>query len=401
MALVYEKIVLEDLNIGTGFINVTNPSGGILQGTKVNLANISSVPLIISSSDAFTGYAGSALTGAPRLRLGTGIFTEDDAAINVHRELTGDSLFSHAFRDESTFNTINDGAYNSYDSFFRVSGNTAYNHFRSFQSRPDFSGSNTVGEINGYGWTPAINSGTVTNLYGLHISDYTGAGTVLMHAGLYIESLTRANSNYSIFSAGVNPMYHEGKIQTGGEVQVGGDVNVTGSISAANLFTLNALNVVGLGYNTPRTSTQNSSSVFVGHNAGWSQNGGNSNVMVGANAGALTTTQNRNTLVGTLAGYSQQGSNNVAIGFSAGQYETSGNRLFIDGIDRVDNVQGRVESLIYGIFDVATANQILNINGQLSVLECGEHADNAAAVTAGHKIGDIYRTGDTLKIVHA
>jgi hypothetical protein len=222
-----------------------------------------------------------------------------------------------------------------------------------------------------------------------------------MHAGLYIESLTRANSNYSIFSAGVNPMYHEGKIQTGGEVQVGGDVNVTGSISAANLFTLNALNVVGLGYNTPRTSTQNSSSVFVGHNAGWSQNGGNSNVMVGANAGALTTTQNRNTLVGTLAGYSQQGSNNVAIGFSAGQYETSGNRLFIDGIDRVDNVQGRVESLIYGIFDVATANQILNINGQLSVLECGEHADNAAAVTAGHKIGDIYRTGDTLKIVHA
>ena len=30
-----------------------------------------------------------------------------------------------------------------------------------------------------------------------------------------------------------------------------------------------------------------------------------------------------------------------------------------------------------------------------------EHADNAAAITAGLDVGQIYRTGDLLKIVHA
>lgn len=37
--IVYEKIVTEDLNIGTGSVAVTNPGGGQMQGTQINLAS--------------------------------------------------------------------------------------------------------------------------------------------------------------------------------------------------------------------------------------------------------------------------------------------------------------------------------------------------------------------------
>lgn len=36
----------------------------------------------------------------------------------------------------------------------------------------------------------------------------------------------------------------------------------------------------------------------------------------------------------------------------------------------------------------------------LNIGACLEHADNAAAITAGLAVGDVYRTGDLLKIVH-
>jgi hypothetical protein len=38
MSVVYEKIVAEDLELGTGSITLTSPSGGTMVGTKINLA---------------------------------------------------------------------------------------------------------------------------------------------------------------------------------------------------------------------------------------------------------------------------------------------------------------------------------------------------------------------------
>lgn len=37
--IVYEKIVTEDLNIGTGSVAVTNPGGGQMQGSQINIAS--------------------------------------------------------------------------------------------------------------------------------------------------------------------------------------------------------------------------------------------------------------------------------------------------------------------------------------------------------------------------
>lgn len=39
-ALVYEKAVQEDLDIGTGQVDVSNPGGGTIRGTRVNLGSL-------------------------------------------------------------------------------------------------------------------------------------------------------------------------------------------------------------------------------------------------------------------------------------------------------------------------------------------------------------------------
>ena len=90
------------------------------------------------------------------------------------------------------------------------------------------------------------------------------------------------------------------------------------------------------------------------------------NIGIGYNVGTLLTTGNYNVLIGSTTGAS---------------YATLSNHMvFADG-------QG---------------NERFHINntGDIILHTIQEHADNAAAVTAGLVVGTIYRTGDNLKIVH-
>lgn len=93
-------------------------------------------------------------------------------------------------------------------------------------------------------------------------------------------------------------------------------------------------------------------------------------VAVGAYTGAELTTGNKNTLVGFGSGVAlTTGASNVFLGFQSGYYETGSNKLFIDNAKRTNEADGRVKALIYGVFDAATANQYLTVNGHLTVLE--------------------------------
>jgi hypothetical protein len=71
-----------------------------------------------------------------------------------------------------------------------------------------------------------------------------------------------------------------------------------------------------------------------------------------------------------------------AVNSTGGQYAIDGNVLF------------------YGKSNATPSSQIMSVNGSLNVLTCPEYADNAAALAGGLKVGDLYRTTDTLKIVH-
>ena len=58
------------------------------------------------------------------------------------------------------------------------------------------------------------------------------------------------------------------------------------------------------------------------------------------------------------------------------------------------------ESAVLGANLVSVADFTAHVNG-LNVKTVGDYADNAAAVTAGLVVGQVYRTGDLMKIVHA
>lgn len=117
---------------------------------------------------------------------------------------------------------------------------------------------------------------------------------------------------------------------------------------------------------------------LIGYNAGYSNKDGYSNTFLGANSGRTNISGIRSVNIGSHAGY----------------YETESNKLFIDNTLRANEADARIKALIYGIFDAATANQRLSINGQLLVSEVATYANDAAAGTGGLVPGEVYKHAD-------
>ncbi len=100
---------------------------------------------------------------------------------------------------------------------------------------------------------------------------------------------------------------------------------------------------------------------------------------------------NGNTAIGSGALLdNSSGSNNVAIGVNAGMHETGNNNFYVDSLGRNDEADGRLKSLIYGKFDASTANQFVNINGTLGILD--STGAYYTKITGGSQSGDISYT---------
>lgn len=163
----------------------------------------------------------------------------------------------------------------------------------------------------------------------------------------------------------------------------GGNVAVGQTTLAANL-TGSFNTAVGRAALTLSTASYN---VAVGYFALTATLGGAINTAIGYNVMAANTSGDNNTAVGGHAlvaniggggnvaiGYrtlftASSGSFNVALGYEAGYYETGSNKLFIDNTTRASEADGRAKALVYGIFDAATANQYLTLNGHLIARE--------------------------------
>ena len=140
---------------------------------------------------------------------------------------------------------------------------------------------------------------------------------------------------------------------------------------------------------------------FMGQTAGYSNTTGHRNNFVGAYTAYYNTVGYRNNFVGEAAGYyNRTGNYNNFMGCNAGYYETESYKLIIDVFSRANEADGRIKALIYGVFNAATANQLLRINGKLELSVVSEYADNAAAIAGGLAVNTVYRTGDVMKIVH-
>jgi len=209
------------------------------------------------------------------------------------------------------------------------------------------------------------------------------------------------------------------------------DVNIpTGEAYKQNdKILLRALNYnITVGINAGLSISSGNYNAFIGWQSGYLNSTGNSNAFIGSYAGSknisglsntcigyysgrnLLKSYNMfigpfsgyecvngeyNTFIGAFAGRNTLGSNNTFIGAYTGYNETGSDKLYINNSDAVI-------PLIWGDF----TNSKVGIRMKPAVSKFGvagivEYADNAAAVTAGLSVGEFYRTGDLLKIVHA
>ncbi|MDD5502463.1 MAG: hypothetical protein PHH26_03245, partial [Candidatus Thermoplasmatota archaeon] len=128
-----------------------------------------------------------------------------------------------------------------------------------------------------------------------------------------------------------------------------------------------------IGGEAAKLSLNKSGLTVIGYAAMPANAEGTNSTIIGNNAFYNETTGNYNTALGQRAGYSNiSGSSNVFLGYLAGYYETGSNKLFIDNTNRASEADARTKALIYGVFDAATANQYLTVNGQLQVTGTGK-----------------------------
>jgi len=161
-----------------------------------------------------------------------------------------------------------------------------------------------------------------------------------------------------------------------------------------------------LGRNAMLENVSGTDNIYIGYSAGRDVTGGG-NILIGSAAGRIGTSASHNTMIGkSVSRYNQTGDENVLIGYEAG-YGSSGNSyskntfigyqsgypietgsgnvfigyksgynqttnsnlLIIDNQDRTSAALDLANSLIYGVFDVASANQSFRINAYLKVKE--------------------------------
>ena len=141
-----------------------------------------------------------------------------------------------------------------------------------------------------------------------------------------------------------------------------------------------------IGYEAGYGGTQYANN-FMGRKAGRNCRG-NSNIGVGSKS-CISTSGHFNTCIGTYSGAGATISYCTFIGNYAGSKETGNNKLIIDCYSRVDEADGRIKALIYGIFAPATANQLFRINGMLELTEIKSGSTQA---NAGAGANEVWKT---------
>lgn len=144
------------------------------------------------------------------------------------------------------------------------------------------------------------------------------------------------------------------------------------------------------GYYAMRNNTSGSNNNAFGAYALITNSTGQQNCAFGDSAIESNTTGSYNVGFGRMSLYSNTtGSRNVGLGYKAGYYGvTENDTLYIhNGLGVTNLAEGKSNSLIYGIFDAATANQYFNINGNTNTPLA--HYNYMAASNSADTVGDV------------
>ena len=145
------------------------------------------------------------------------------------------------------------------------------------------------------------------------------------------------------------------------------------------------MGVAGTGDLTHGSGSEGYYNTFIGANVGQDIYTGYSNTAMGGDSLKEITTGYKNTSYGdnslfklisgnlnTAFGQGAGGSlvtgdSDVFLGHDAGYHETGSSKLFIDNVKRTNEADGRVKSLIYGVFAAAVADQDLVFNADVGI----------------------------------
>lgn len=232
--------------------------------------------------------------------------------------------------------------------------------------------------------TTSLETGTVINIGSTNYSIGNGAGNDIS-SGTY-----NINIGYGAGTGVTSSSYNVFIGNTAGKYSNGGDNIAIGAgamLSFSDLSQTGSYNIV-IGEGTARSLVESDYNIFIGDSsAGNSSNhihggynvgvgvstlydisGGTDNIAIGSLAGNNILNGTTNTVLGSEAGQSIiNSSGNVFIGYHAGTKETGSNKLFISNFTTNNEINDRINSLVYGEFD----NKIFRINGVLSTTGSG------------------------------
>jgi len=297
--------------------------------------------------------------------------------------------------------------------------------------------------------TVAFNASTINGVVPLTAAEKTqalvGSSTVDFQAqNITLRSITTADSNNNLvfgsspFDAtstnkdntvmGIGAMKPTTSATAGDgsyNVAIGGSAlssNTTGKQNVAVGFRVLRYNTSGpqntaIGYTALQLNTTGSGNTAIGVDTLGVNTTGVYNTAMCVGALGANTTGTRNVAIGRSALANIKTTDyNTAIGFEAGKLISDGqvasatsNSVFVGNDARPLNANDTntivigSESRGAGSNSVVIGNTSITysvLRGVLNAADTPAHADNAAAKTAGLVAGDIYRTGDVLKIVH-
>jgi hypothetical protein len=249
-------------------------------------------------------------------------------------------------------------------------------------------------------WPPTSAEGFNLFIGGAGNFTMDGAGLQASHNCLigYLSGHVITTGEYNV---GIGVRTHYATTTGARNVAVGVvalDDNITGDENIAigafalgqNLTSKN----IGIGTHAVYATTTGADNIGIGFECLYLNITGAANIAIGSQA-LYSNTYRMNVAIGKEALWSSSaGERSVAIGYNAGFYETGTCKLFIDSFARASEADARIKALIYGVFDAATANQYLTINGHFNILlsEVLAAANNAGAAGAGVPVGGVYRT---------
>lgn len=289
--------------------------------------------------------------------------TSNGSCFAITRSITGGS--THGF-DDSTIYTVGTGlAYATFSAGCTMTGTNSASHLHALQDVSTVSlSAGTLTEWTGIDMTPNMTSGTVTNRYGVFMSDVSkSGGTITNMYGVYLNGFAAATNNFGFYQVGTSVVNYlngitvigvtatpgtsaaltinnttasttttTGSVQTTGGIGVGGSVFLGGNLgipATASNGTSGVLRVSSINF-LHALGTQN---VWIGGAGSFSATPGGQNVGIGfGSMGVAAFTGVGDTAIGFGSlNVNTSGSHNTGVGYQTGANITTGSNNTIVG----------------------------------------------------------------------